>query len=121
MEELDALLGSIPAAKTTESTTTGASKAEAQPTASGEGKKKKKKKNKAAGEGAEEKKEEKPAATEATELTQEQKEAAIREALKKRAGGQAQKGKDAVLLTAKIEKAERKQKAKKSKGDDYDR
>ena len=57
-------------------------------------------------------------------MTPEQKEAAIKEALKKRAGGaQKSTAKDgSVLLTAKIEKAERKQKAKKgTKTDDRDR
>ena len=56
-------------------------------------------------------------------MTPEQKEAAIKEALKKRAGTQKGASKDAsVLLTAKIEKADRKQKSKKgTKTDDRDR
>ena len=61
--------------------------------------------------------------TPAVELTAEQKEAAIKEALKKRTAGQQKSNpKGAALLAAQIEKAERKQKGKKSgKAEDYDR
>jgi hypothetical protein len=56
-------------------------------------------------------------------LTAEQKEAAIKEVLKKRTAGQQKSNpKGAALLAAQIEKAERKQKGKKSgKAEDYDR
>ena len=56
------------------------------------------------------------------ELTPEEKEAAIKEALKKRqAAAGAQKSKGDAVLGAKLEKQERKQKAKKGKNDDRDR
>lgn len=47
----------------------------------------------------------------------------MKEALKKRnaAGQQKQSSKSAALLAAQIEKADRKQKAKKGKAEDYDR
>ena len=113
MEELEALLGT--------STTTESQAAE------GEKKKKKKKAAKEEGEAeskpVEEAKEEaKEEAQPVVELTPEQKEAALKEALKKRnAAGQKQSGKSAALLAAQIEKADRKQKSKKGKADDYDR
>jgi hypothetical protein len=109
LEELEALLGT--------STT------EAQAPAEGEGKKKKKKKDaEAKPVPAEEVKA--SAETPAVELTAEEKEAAIKEALKKRSTGGQQKAnpKATALLAAQIEKAERKQKGKKSgKTEDYDR
>ena len=54
-------------------------------------------------------------------MTPEEKEAAIKEALKKRAIGTQQKGKTEALVGAKLEKQERKAKAKKSKAEDRDR
>ncbi len=54
-------------------------------------------------------------------MTPEQKEAAIKEALKKRNATQQKSGKESAILAAKVEKAERKQKAKKGKADDFDR
>lgn len=109
MEELEALLGT--------STTTESQAAE--------GEKKKKKKKAAKEEGEAESKpveEAKEEAQPVVELTPEQKEAALKEALKKRnAAGQKQSGKSAALLAAQIEKADRKQKSKKGKADDYDR
>ncbi len=52
-------------------------------------------------------------------LTAEQKEAALKEALKKRGANQQQSKKQADLLAAKVEKAERQQKLK-SKLDKHD-
>ena len=110
MEELEALLGT--------STT------EAQAPAEGEGKKKKKKKDAEAKPVPAEEVKATVAETPAVELTAEEKEAAIKEALKKRTAGGQQKAnpKATALLAAQIEKAERKQKGKKSgKAEDYDR
>jgi len=120
MEELEALLGGVPTPAVQAETEKKPEVAATVVVGEGEGKKKKKKKK----AGDEEKKadEPKPAETPAVELTAEEKEAAIREALKKRAAGSGQhKGKE-TLLTAKIEKAERKQKSKKAgKAEDFDR
>lgn len=54
-------------------------------------------------------------------MTPEQKQAAIKAALEKRNAANQRGSKESVLLAAKAEKAERKQKGKKSKADDFDR